>query len=396
MNVDFNRSSPHTRILDDFIEDFNLYTCTGLPNANVQYTYINPNDVTSKIDHFFVTESVRSLTLECSIIDNDLYSDHVPLYLKFHIDVLHVPEQKQPFTAKQAWHKASEQDVNLYKDRLDDLLSIIQVDDEMLHCRDVNCTHHKDLISELYNSVISSCITASDHIPTTTRGTKKIKPGWNDSVKELKNEALSWHVLWKNNGFPREGYLAEQRKISRARYHRAIRHIERNTNRIRMEKMADDLLSNSSADVYRAVDQMKPRSSMVSSTVDGNNDCESITNMFSDKYNMLYNSVPYDKDETKCIETEIMSRIERQSNDCYCTTVHDVINAVAHLKVGKSEGSDGLFSDHFIDGNKLLHVFSFLLFTCFLVHGFSPDSMTLGTMIPIPKDKKKSLCNSSE
>ena len=91
--------------------------------------------------------------------------------------------------------QTSEQDVNSYKDRLDDLLSKIQVDDEMLHCRDVNCTHHNDMISELYNTVISSCITASDHIPTTTRGTKKIKPGWNDSVKELKNEALSWHVL---------------------------------------------------------------------------------------------------------------------------------------------------------------------------------------------------------
>ena len=29
-----------------------------------------------------------------------------------------------------------------------------------------------------------------------------------------------------------------------------------------------------------------------------------------------------------------------------------------------------------------------------LSHGFSPNSMILGTMIPIPKDKKKSLCNS--
>ena len=27
-------------------------------------------------------------------------------------------------------------------------------------------------------------------------------------------------------------------------------------------------------------------------------------------------------------------------------------------------------------------------------YGFSPHSMILGTMIPIPKDKKKSLCNS--
>ena len=88
-------------------------------------------------------------------------------------------------------------------------------------------------------------------------------------------------MLWKKN-CPREGYLAVQRRISRARYHRAIRHIERNTNRIRMEKMVDALLSNNSTDDYREVDKMKPRSS-ISSTVDGNNDCESITNILSDR-----------------------------------------------------------------------------------------------------------------
>ena len=42
MNVDFNKSSPHTRILTDFIKDLNMYTCSDLPNANVQYTYLNP------------------------------------------------------------------------------------------------------------------------------------------------------------------------------------------------------------------------------------------------------------------------------------------------------------------------------------------------------------------
>ena len=73
MNVDFNRSSPHTRILTDFIDDLNLYTCTDLPNSNVQYTNLNPNNVTSKRDHFFVTYLLRILILECSIIDNDLY-----------------------------------------------------------------------------------------------------------------------------------------------------------------------------------------------------------------------------------------------------------------------------------------------------------------------------------
>ena len=29
-----------------------------------------------------------------------------------------------------------------------------------------------------------------------------------------------WHVLWKSNGCPRDGYFAEQRRITRARYHR--------------------------------------------------------------------------------------------------------------------------------------------------------------------------------
>ena len=36
-----------------------------------------------------------------------------------------------------------------------------------------------------------------------------------------------------------------------------------------------------------------------------------------------------------------------------------------------------------------------ILYTLFLSHVFSPDSMIMGTMIPIPKNRKQSLCNSS-
>ena len=124
-----------------------------------------------------------------------------------------------------------------------------------------------------------------------------------------------WHVLWKSNGCPRDGYFAEQRRITRARYHRAIRHIERNANKIRMEKMADAVLSNSSTDIWREVEKMKPK---ISSTVDGNDDFESIANMFSDKYSMLYNSVPYDTEEMKRIESEVLSRVQRGSDNNYC------------------------------------------------------------------------------
>ena len=79
----------------------------------------------------------------------------------------------------------------MYKTRLDDLLNKI----DLLRCSDINCMHHTDMISVLYNDIISACIAASDHMPTTTRGAKKAKPGWNENVKQFKNEALPWHVL---------------------------------------------------------------------------------------------------------------------------------------------------------------------------------------------------------
>ena len=53
MNVDFNRSSLHTCILTDFIEDFNLYSCGDLPIASVPYNYTSSTNITSKIDPFF-------------------------------------------------------------------------------------------------------------------------------------------------------------------------------------------------------------------------------------------------------------------------------------------------------------------------------------------------------
>ena len=68
---------------------------------------------------------------------------------------------------------------------------------------------------------------------------------------------------------------------------------------------------------------------------------------------------------------------------------------MSHLKNGKSDGSEGLFSDHFLHATHRFYVILSILYTLFLSHGFSPDSMIMGTMIPIPKNRKQSLCNSS-
>ena len=56
----------------------------------------------------------------------------------------------------------------------------------------------------------------------------------------------------------------------------------------------------------------------------------------------LYNSVPYDTNHMKLIEREIMSRVQKCNDESYNITVPDVMNAVTHLKDGKSDGYEGL------------------------------------------------------
>ncbi len=71
----------------------------------------------------------------------------------------------------------------------------------------------------------------------------------------------------------------------------------------------------------------------------------------------------------------------------------DVINAVAHLKQGKTDGEKELMSDNIIHRTHSLYVL--LTTVLMLIHGVSPDSMILYTVVPIPKNKKKSLFNSN-
>ena len=104
-------------------------------------------------------------------------------------------------------------------------------------------------------------------------------------------------------------------------------------------------------------------------SIDGCNDNDDIANIFSDKYMELYNSVPYDTCEIKCIESSVLSRILNSSCSDYIITVADVMNAIAHLKSGKSDGSEGLFSDHFIYGTHRYYVILSMLFTSMLSHG---------------------------
>ncbi len=68
---------------------------------------------------------------------------------------------------------------------------------------------------------------------------------------------------------------------------------------------------------------------------------------------------------------------------------------VLHLKKGKTDGHEGLCSDNIINAPHSLFVMLTLINNTMLVHGLSPDSMILVTMVPIPKNKRQYMVDSN-
>ena len=62
-----------------------------------------------------------------------------------------------------------------------------------------------------------------------------------------------------------------------------------------------------------------------------------------------------------------------------------VDDAIKKLKIGKSDGYDGLLSDYIVNSTPLLTHYLLLLFSLMLSHCYTPTSVCVSTMIPIPK-----------
>lgn len=73
--------------------------------------------------------------------------------------------------------------------------------------------------------------------------------------------------------------------------------------------------------------------------VNGCRDDESIANMFGEKYDHLYNSVPYNWDEMSDFKSIIYSLLTHDNNQC-SVSINNVIKALEHLNDGTSSGEE--------------------------------------------------------
>ena len=136
-----------------------------------------------------------------------LFSDHVPLKVRFDINVDLMFERN--YCCKLAWYKASTELINQYSSDLGYKLSMLQYDEEALLCKNVMCKKHDNELSRVYNDILNMCIESSECIPTTcpknnlnSSGGRRKLPGWSKEVEHLMQQAIFLHRQWRAVGKP--------------------------------------------------------------------------------------------------------------------------------------------------------------------------------------------------
>ena len=105
--------------------------------------------------------------------------------------------------SRMAWHKASNGDLQKYKIHLNETLNAIDLANDIHDCKYLMCctddhvTYNGRYCDEIIKDVHdeSACISHTD-----TVSPKRRKPGWNEYVNDVNQEAMFWRNTWILNG----------------------------------------------------------------------------------------------------------------------------------------------------------------------------------------------------
>lgn len=403
-NTDLGRlQSEHRNALLNFVQEEHLSFAMFSNLSQVDYTYESKsNGCRSLIDHFLVSENIfNRMNMYMVKHDGHNLSDHSSLHLGVDMPCsFRENPRKDNSRQDPAWDKAKVEDVDKYRQMLDMLLNEVYLPADAINCKEFLCHDHRDDINKLHNDIIDACLTASEAtIPKQCHANSPGVADWNDQVRECRERAIFWHNMWIDNGRPHHGVIADIRRRTRATYHYAVRKAKTHRERSFADKLATKLQNKNSKEFWKEVKKINKGSSPGPNTMDDAEGEEAICKVFANKFKGLYNSVSYNDYEME----ELMRDMELEVTSKCCKgtcleghsiSVHDVECGIKKLKNGKNDSIAGIKSDHFIHGGNRLKVMVSMLLSSMVCHGYCPSEFTKTTVVPIPKNTRKSMTSS--
>lgn len=221
-NVDFSRNNAHSNYFLSFCE-FNMLR-PFQPNAP---TFKSG----SKIDHFVV----RHVDCICpEVLSSPINpSDHNPIVTCVEIPfkvaaVVHSPKFVRSFCySDSAKCTAFREDINEFVSR------------SSISCRLRNCRnkHHLRSLQTVFDSFVSHLVkSAHKHLSKKVRSGRRSINSWTPRAEYLKQRALWWRWLWKQNGSSNNSVVYQVMKSARSHYHSYI-------NQLRMENSEKTAMS---------------------------------------------------------------------------------------------------------------------------------------------------------
>ncbi len=400
LNCDFIRNTGFVNNMRDFLSNKNLFSLWE--KFDVDYTHVHTDGVsTSTIDHFVVSNNISRRIVNGGVthsIDNT--SNHSVIHISMALDDM-ITENvscNENVKPKAAWYKASQGDINMYKNNIDTKLADLVLDNSTLDCVDPLCdsNEHRIALDTYFQSLIDVLVESGSHIPHTCPPHKTTRvPGWNELVKPYRDDALFWKWMHEQQGKPGVGWVAQIMRHTRAQYHYALRRCRKNKNEIQRSKFLEAMLS-SDREFFKEVKRLKGFARTETSIIDGLSDGKQIADKFAVQYKELYNSNPSNSCDLHAMMGKLNMDINLAKNcyaDCIIKSQH-LDKAVQRLKHEKQDGvySD-LASDHFLNATNCFYDHLCTLFTKCFSHGYMPDAMVLSTLIPIPKDCNNTQCS---
>ncbi len=413
-NTDLSRArSCNTISLNTFIRDECLLYCLNSASCSpiIDYTYFGPTGSSSIIDHFIVSQSLLP-QLMCYRTVHALsnISDHIPVFLeiKGHSPVINNSIDNVTITpvSRPIWSSATVEQIASYKSRLDDHLHSIIFSHDLIICNDFHCnsSEHRSQLDVLYMSMIRACMLATEEtIPCSTGNTKpKHLPGWDGDLDLAREQSLFWHFIWVSCGRLETGHVADVMRYTRNHYHSLIRKIKKDRDSAVRRSLGTALSQDSTREYWTEVKKISKGKLCMSTNINGLSEPMAIANSFADQYRDLYSSVPSDPDYLPQLLMRIDKSIVKE-----CVNKHDGIHhnhnidsihvrhAVRSLGAGKTDGIDNLYSDNFKHATDyFIHCIT-IIFNSMLCHGYAPHSFLCANVVPIPKNVRLDLSDSS-
>ena len=408
LNSDMSRNSTFVDIVKNFCTELDVESVWSVHPCDFTYyqerSQGNRTIVSqSVIDHFCISSHNLNLCVEASplhIADNRSFHD--PIYLKLNTSLRTSKAEilQKPKESKILWNRATAEQITRYKSDLSSLLSDINIDEDTLTCTNVHCTseQHKHAINDMCHEVFQSISNAvSNNIPRANINSKMYDPvpGWNDSVKELKDKSIFWKSVWVSAGRPLDNNLHRLMKTTRNKYHYALRKVKKQEEAIRKNKFLQACLNNKIEDIFSELKSMRSKGSQISKVIDGKNQQPEIAEHFKDIYKQIYN---VHDDTTELNRIRVQNSQNIKITDCHIVnriTPDIVQKSIKNFHNGKNDSFYEWRSDALKHAKELIATPLSDLLKSMIIHGHIPPMFLLCSLIPIIKDNKASKMSSS-